>query len=92
MSSRDPLHWVRRMESGEDPEKIALQDVITRSSRCEHVVQIGKDDQRQGEREPAVEITPVAAIAHSEADDGREGEHGEERIGDDHGGRPRAPD
>ncbi len=56
----------------EDAQKVALEDVVTRSSGREDVVQIGEDDQRESKREPAVEIAPVAAIPQPEADDRNE--------------------
>ncbi len=59
---------------GEDPEQVALEDVVARAGGCEHVVEVGEHDEREGERQPAVEVAPVAAVAQAEADDGDERE------------------
>ena len=56
----------------EDAQEIALQHVVTRSSGRENVVKVGEDDERQREREPAVEVATVAAVAQPEADDRNE--------------------
>ena len=53
-------------------------------------MQIGEDDERQREREPAVQITTVAAIAQTEADDRDERQDREQAVGDDHGRRAAA--
>ena len=68
---------------GEDAEEVAREDVVARTERREDVVEVGEDDERERQRQPAVEIAPVAAVAQPEADDGDEREDGQEAVGDD---------
>ena len=63
---------------GEEPKQVARKDVVARTDRREHVVEVGEDDERQGQRQPAVEVAAVAAVAQSEPDRGNEREHGEQ--------------
>ena len=46
-------------------------------------MKVGEDNEGEGERQPAVEVTAVAAVAETEADDGYEREQREQAVGAD---------
>ena len=64
---------------GEQPQEVALRDVVARERRREDRVELGEEPDRRAEREPAVEILAVGAVAKPEADEGSEPEQRLER-------------
>ena len=64
-----PRHSGEKHAEREQPQQVAREHVVARPERREHVVEIGEDDERQGQRQPAVEITTVTPVAQPEADD-----------------------
>ena len=67
---------------GEQAEEVALRDEVARELGLEHVVQLGEERQGRAEREPAVEVLAVAAVADREADRGGEREQRQDRQRD----------
>ena len=51
---------------GEDTKEVAREDVVARTERREHVVEVGEHDERERQRQPAVEVAAVAAVAQPE--------------------------
>ena len=52
-------------------------------------MEVGEHDERQGQRQPAVEVAAVAAVPQPEPDRGNESEDGEKAVGGND--RSRAP-
>ena len=68
-----------RIAVGEEPEEVALRDVLARERRREDGVQLGEEPDRRAEGEPAVEVLAVRPVAKPEADEGGEPEQRLER-------------
>ena len=86
LTDRSP-HACEEHGEGEEAEEVARKHVLAGAQRCEHVVEIREHDQGEGEREPAIEVAPVAAIAQPEAYDRDQREDGEQAVRTDDGGR-----
>ena len=64
---------------GEEPQEVALRDVVARERRREDGVELGEEPDRRAEGEPAVEILEVGPVAEPEADERGEAEQRLER-------------
>ena len=84
-----PPHADEQDAVGEHHDEVALRDVAGREQWREDVVERRREQQRRAEREPAVEILAVLAVAAREADHREQREQSADGVRPDQRGRHR---